>query len=702
MMMSSPMRSEQMDPLSSQDEVSSPQLPSHTSPRTRVSRKERRQPSITPRRFSRFFDAQRGASMSSPSGRALKAIVNNRQSTQSSPLKCSKILEADGEENESPLTPREFKRRKRVTGDSDLDEACSGNPVKRRTGQVLDDFSMSPFPDVKLQVLEGVEKCTDITHKEKPTRRITPFANRGFSARLLQSSLGISRSRQPNLAYPVNDWRDETASFYSRPEDVHHSRSLRGDRDSIPFCNAGLHTNSLVAIGDDEGRIRLVESEKQGKPSFSTPYIGWRIHKNAIIDLDLSDDDSLLATGSGDQSAKVTDMTTQTTLSILSGHTATLKQVRFQPGANNRNILATSGRDGCVQLWDLRCRGDDGAVLDMQKLPDQVSDPTACGSINSIINAHHPSRNKQTSRFGEDGPGRSGISVTAIHFLPPGREHLLLTASETDSMVKLWDIRNPSIKRKNIQPVACTAPPPSHIGNRPFGITSLSISHDGSRFYSICKDSTVYTYSTSHLILGRAPELESTNGRKRFAQRSTLEGSGPLYGFRNRSLHVSTFYIKSAIRRPLNGHTELLAVGSNDGTPILFPTDERYLSTKANSGISSDLFSDQLTSRAPISNQSPRFGGLQSEIWENKRGNFGGDTIPIYTYGTALMRGHGKEVSALSWTSNGELVCADDEWDVRCWREGGDARDLRLGGESEGRRWRCGWAGVGLDYDLDE
>ncbi|PQE15570.1 WD domain protein [Rutstroemia sp. NJR-2017a BBW] len=695
--MSSPAPSEQIDAPSSQDEVLSPQLPTHTSPRSRASRKERRQPSITPRRFSRFFDAQRGASMSSPSGRALKAIVNNRQSTQSSPLKCSKILEVDNEENESPSTPREFKRRKRATGDSELDEACLGNLAKRRTGQMLDDFSISPFPDVKVQVVEdfGIGKRT--TQIETPTKRITPFENRGFGARLLQSSLGIHRSRQPNLAYPVNDWRDETASFYSRPEDVHHSRSLRGDRDSIPFCNAGLHT-----IGDDEGRIRLVESEKEGKPSFSTPYLGWRIHKNAIIDLDLSEDDSLLATGSGDQSAKVTDMTTQTTLSILSGHTATLKQVRFQPGANNKNILATSGRDGCVQLWDLRCKGDDGAVLDMQRLTDQVCNPTACGNINSIVNAHHPLRNKQSSRFNEDGPGRSGISVTAIHFLPPGREHLLLTASETDSVVKLWDIRNPSIKRRNIQPVACTAPPPTHIGNRPFGVTSLSIGHDGSRFYSVCKDSTVYAYSTSHLILGRAPELEPTGGRKRCAQRPTLEGSGPLYGFRNPSLHVSTFYIKSAIRRPVNGHTELLAIGSNDGTPILFPTDERYLSTKANSGIRSGNFPDQSTSRALGCNQSAGSGGFQPETWESKRGNLGGDAIPIYTCGTALVRGHGKEVSALSWTSNGELICADDEWDVRCWREGEDAKDLRLGGESEGRRWRCGWADVGEDYDLDE
>lgn len=68
----------------------------------------------------------------------------------------------------------------------------------------------------------------------------------------------------------------------------------------------------------------------------------------------------LLATASGDQSARVVDMSTQTTVAVLGTHTASLKQVRFQPGSNNRNILATSGRDGSIHVWDLRCKGWDG------------------------------------------------------------------------------------------------------------------------------------------------------------------------------------------------------------------------------------------------------------------------------------------------------------------------------------------------------
>lgn len=501
-----------------------------------------------------------------------------------------------------------------------------------------------------------------------------------------------------------SDWRDETASFYSRPEDVSHTLSLVGGRDSIPFCNAGLNTNSLVAIGDDEGRIRLVESEKNGQPSFSSVFLGWQIHKNAIIDLSLSDDDALIATASGDLSAKISDMTTQKPISILANHSATLKQVRFQPGANNKNVLATSGRDGSVQIWDLRCKGDDGPVMEMQKLPGESL--PRCGNVNGILNAHHgshPHEPKPTaSSWSLSAPkkGRIGdISVTSIQFLPPGQEHLLLTGSESNSIVKLWDIRTCSNKRKSNQPVAYTKQVPSHVGNRPFGITSLSMSHDGSRFYSVCKDNIVYAYSTSHLILGSAPEFESGNG-KRTAQRSVQEGLGPLYGFRHPSFHVANFYIKSAIRKPVNGNSELLAVGSNDGTPILFPTDERYLGTKANNFTSFEGAGQQ--PRTLSSNPLSRSGKLSSALWESRKGALRGDPVPIYTHGTALVRGHGREVSSLSWTSNGELICADDDWNVRCWREGRDARDLRMGGETGGRRWGCGWADVEEDYDDEE
>lgn len=113
--------------------------------------------------------------------------------------------------------------------------------------------------------------------------------------------------------------------------------------------------------------MRLLESGRDGKPAFKDPYLSFRVHTNAIIDMCFTDDDTYLATASGDSTARVVDMTTQTTIGIFGNHVASLKQVRFQPGANNKSVVATSSRDGSVQLWDLRCKGRDGPVNEVSR-----------------------------------------------------------------------------------------------------------------------------------------------------------------------------------------------------------------------------------------------------------------------------------------------------------------------------------------------
>jgi len=94
--------------------------------------------------------------------------------------------------------------------------------------------------------------------------------------------------------------------------------------------------------------------------AFKDVFHSFRVHTNAIIDMVFTEDDRVLATASGDQSARIVDMTTQTTISILGNHTASLKQVRFQPGDNSHSVIATSSRDGSIQIWDLRVNGYSG------------------------------------------------------------------------------------------------------------------------------------------------------------------------------------------------------------------------------------------------------------------------------------------------------------------------------------------------------
>ena len=406
----------------------------------------------------------------------------------------------------------------------------------------------------------------------------------------------------------------------------------------------------------------------------------------------------------------------QRAIYTMAGHVSSVKQVCFQPGSSS--VIASSSRDGSVQIWDLRCKGFDAPVRDIKVSldPDATRPPTnqkmiwAC-SVNTIFEAH-AHRQSSASAFTSvnatkappsfdapsksESPGRRGdVSITGLAFLPPGREHLLVTASEAEACIKLWDLRTThNHRRSRATPISSTRQPESHTKYRQFGLTSLSLSGDGGRLYTLCRDNTVYAYSTSHFILGHAPELSSKPASK--ARRSggpEKEGLGPLYGLRHPNFHATTFYVKSAIRAANEDQTELLALGSSDGTPVLFPTDERYMhrTTAPQQLVSNSLF--------PRPNTRPALKRIDSATGLSGRLD---DTIPIYHHGTALVRGHGREVTGLTWTKRGELITLSDDFSVRCWREGDEARDLRTGGEAEGRRWGCGWAEATDGWDDED
>ncbi|KAJ9148401.1 WD repeat protein [Pleurostoma richardsiae] len=700
--------------------------------------KEKRLPSITPRKFKRFFTPRsRVSSQPSAARRALRDLTApalNRAFTPSSPLKASLDSNGLGDALEGPAIPVSKRRKFHHTPESSplkpespLHVSFSSESTTHAKVGLLSPIQSLPSSQATedLSDLDDADSIGLPEHDIPPADRLVPLTHRGLGAQVLQRQFGgMPHAGRHFMSCPVADWRSETANFYSKPTDTHFCTSHEGAPRCIPFCTAACHTNSMVAVGDEEGRVRLLDSSDR----FDKIHIAFQSHGNAIIDLAFSDDDYLLATASGDQTGKVIDMMTQTPVSILGHHTASLKQVRFQPGKGSGSVLATSSRDGSVQIWDLRCKGGPVQELAIERdsslrfrAPRQVSQGCV---VNSIYDAHvrtqRQTRQQQQSMPHADVasrgevPGRIGeVSVTAIQFLPAGREHLLLSACEADASIKLWDIRSIHTSRhKTSSPVSSTAPPDSHTAWRPFGISSMSLSTDGARLYSLCKDNTVYAYSSAHLILGHAPELSSKTDHPRRRYGFTQEGLGPIYGFRHPQFHATSFYVKSALRPAKDGRSELLAVGSSDGCAVLFPTDERYfkesLEARRDYRPSHACDSTFTASQARggrdtrlLSPALPRPGLFRT----NSVSNFSGrlvDTIPIIRTGTPLIRGHEKEVGALDWTNDGSLVTIGDDYMVRCWAEDqSQAADLRTGGEAEGRRWGCGWADVGSDWDDD-
>ncbi|RKF79036.1 Cell division cycle protein cdt2 [Golovinomyces cichoracearum] len=644
--------------------------------------RQRKDPSVTPRKFRRFFTPRNIEYFEARSPETFLETIE--LSSKGGDIRSCSIRRLE-DLNTSPLENLLPDKKRRLNTPSSCPAYAAGKKdLNLAKGCTRD-------PQNEFHILSPCERAFRTSNnrieRSNISKRILPLRRRGLAGQIFERSFGNSFGIEgQSHIYPVNRYEDHTGNFYSTQDDVHVSISLEGQERTIPFCAVACNTNSLVAVGDEDGQVRFLEAGQQENTLFKDIYLSFRVHQNAIIDMSLSEDDFRLVTASGDQSSRVVDIKTQTTISILGVHTASLKQARFQPGSSNNNVIATSSRDGSIHLWDLRCKGYDKPQIEIQN-PTLTGESESLhyGAItNSIYDAHKLMRYPITHSNVLDTPirgeiaGRFGdVSVTAIQFLSSERNHLLISASEADSTVKLWDIRNLHFgRRRNQVPLSSTEKPQSHNKWRHFGISSMNVSSDGTRLFTLCKDNTVYAYSTTHLILGQTPDLNIPNNMCRRLNNPTRQGLGPIYGFRHSQFHATTFYVKSAIRKPVQGRCELLAVGSSDGCAVLFPTDERY-----------------------FPNEPPKDGTEIFDSWNNRTDD---RSISISTHGTALIQGHNREVGSLSWTCDGSLVTVGDDFLVRIWREGREASNLRSRGEQSGRNWGCGWSQVNGDYDKDD
>ena len=668
---------------------------------------------ITPRRFRRFFTPRQThghrsvrtsrTALQNISGPALNKRVNRKRRNR------------EDSENDDPVQPENPRGQKRKLSLTSADESIQSTPLRRTAfflpssqeipgHHEVNETSIHCSPSKAVDIFEDdvlYEEATTEDEKEgeedddsenesapwthPPRPAVRQYRTSGTSASLL--SLRLSGRRTGTEPSSSILWQQETSAFHSGPSDVYSCASLGGPAMTLPFCTASCNTNSLTAVGDEQGGIRLMDSASDHKEGFTKHYLSTSgIHSNAVMDLTFSEDDALLATASGDQESHIIDMTTQQTCYCLAGHTASVKRVQFQPGSSN--VLATCSRDGNINIWDLRLPCADRPSLHLRSsLPVKSDGGLPKHTPNNHIRAAHTAsfakfRNadEATIEWARERGRYANSSVTSLAFVPdPGRGHLLFSASEADATIKVWDMRTTyNARRPRPHPISTTEEPPNHRLHRRYGLTSLAFSGDGARLYSLCRDHTVYVYSASHLILGDAPELSLLPTRPRRPGGLERPGLGPLYALRHHQFSVSTFYLKLAIRKASDDKPELLAIGSSDNCAVVFPTSERYLNpgTKRTSTMDFNSSSESM---------------LQYH------------SLPIYEHGTPLIRGHEKEVTAVAWNFDGSLTTVSDDFTVRCWREDANiARQLRQGGEAGGRRWMCGWADVGdKSYDDD-
>jgi len=182
-------------------------------------RKERRNPSITPKKFSRFFTPRSQLSNGGPARQVFNDITapsNNRLSILSSPIRSS----SRAEKHDAPSTfPRDLKRRKvfhapKNTPDHVYSESKGNGGFEvlqvEDSDHALQNICSSPceravrLGQVREMKDEEEEKDEDEEDLE-PLGRIHQVDQRGLGGKLLQSMSGLpARSGRQHYAYPVN------------------------------------------------------------------------------------------------------------------------------------------------------------------------------------------------------------------------------------------------------------------------------------------------------------------------------------------------------------------------------------------------------------------------------------------------------------------------------------------------------------------
>lgn len=129
-------------------------------------------------------------------------------------------------------------------------------------------------------------------------------------------------------------------------------KPLAGRATALAFTPDGETLAVADSPGGAPGQVHL------WKMGDEKPYASWTAHSDSILDLKISANGKLLATGSADKLARVWNLATQKEVAKLEGHTSYVQAVAF--GKDDAE-LATGGADKEIKLWDIASAGRKGS-----------------------------------------------------------------------------------------------------------------------------------------------------------------------------------------------------------------------------------------------------------------------------------------------------------------------------------------------------
>uniref|UniRef100_A0A674E4T7 Denticleless E3 ubiquitin protein ligase homolog (Drosophila) n=1 Tax=Salmo trutta TaxID=8032 RepID=A0A674E4T7_SALTR len=262
-----------------------------------------------------------------------------------------------------------------------------------------------------------------------------------------------------------------------------HDRHITNENVGVAFSTApGLQ--GVLAVASEKGVLRLYNTENRQSPllkGIDQTSIFFNIHFiEHMIKLCLYFHHQV--TASGDQMAKLWDVTSGELLGSFKGHQCSLMSVAFT--RQEKAVFCTGGRDGNIMVWDTRYSKKDGFYRQVKQI----------SGAHNKMDRNTPSKTKK-KRPGMDPSVDSQQSVTAVLFQD---EHTLISSGAVDGIIKMWDLRkNYTVYRHD--PTPLQAYPYPGTSTRKLGYSGLVLDSTGSNLFSNCTDNNIYMFNVSGL-----------------------------------------------------------------------------------------------------------------------------------------------------------------------------------------------------------
>uniref|UniRef100_A0A4W5P0Y7 Denticleless E3 ubiquitin protein ligase homolog (Drosophila) n=1 Tax=Hucho hucho TaxID=62062 RepID=A0A4W5P0Y7_9TELE len=293
---------------------------------------------------------------------------------------------------------------------------------------------------------------------------------------------GVRKRRRngKNVNYPLSSLLD---GYQCARHDEHISYGNMGV--AVPPFGCAFSTarglQSLLAVANEEGVLRLYNTENRQSPVLKE----WMAHENAVFDLAWVPGEASLVTASGDQMAKLWDVTSGELLGSFKGHQCSLKSVAFTQ--QEKAVFCTGGRDGNIMVWDTRCSKKDGFYR----------------QVKQISGAHNKMDRNTPCNTKKRRPGTRGMapsvdsqqSVTVVLFRD---ENTLISSGAVDGIIKMWDLRK-NYTAYHHDPIPLQAYPYPGSSTRKLGYSGLVLDSTGSNLFSNCIDDNIYMFNVSGL-----------------------------------------------------------------------------------------------------------------------------------------------------------------------------------------------------------